>query len=93
MMSEQEVQLEQMYRGCAYITLKRACRWLGISKNTFYRYLKLGIITVVKRLPSNQIRIDRPTLERIHEELIHAELLGERVREPETLPLFPHLKK
>jgi len=30
---DKKLQLDAMFKGNAYVTLKRACRWLGISKN------------------------------------------------------------
>jgi hypothetical protein len=87
----ERAELEQLfaYGKRKYITLARACEWLGISKSTFYRAEKLGAFVdlEIPRLRKCHYRIDSKALIAIEERLIECKLCQPLAKEPATLPL------
>lgn len=83
--------LEQLfaYGKRKYITLTRACEWLGISKSTFYRAEKLGAFVdlEIPRLRKRHYRIDCESLIAIEARLIDCKVCQPSLKEPSTLPL------
>jgi len=91
--------LNTMFRKRGNITLKRACEWLAIDTDTFYRYNKLGVFVSISDLlgqySGGHYRISKECLIAIYE-LVTTQKLPKQSRrkdhrEPEsmTFPGFP----
>jgi len=70
-------ELDRMFKSKTWVTVRRACEWLEISRATFYRYLGDGTISGVHRTPGGRIRITRVSLESIYYEIYRTENFDE----------------
>jgi len=89
----QQMQLDVMFRKSAHIGLARACQWLCIDKDTFYRYNKFGVFEGIReqlaQLPGGHYRISRECLVAILDTITDRRTCLPKAppREPESLPL------